>query len=89
MFENICNLGQTFPKKTLAACPKVGAKEQFNGSILLENPIYSIPTVKIPSVYWPMKANLVIELAAYLVFFQLSFPPPNSKPVLARNMGRF
>lgn len=48
----------------------------------LGNSIYPIPTLKMPNAHWLIKDNPAIELSDYLISFQLSCPPPHSKPLL-------
>lgn len=55
--------------KTLVVCPKVCVK-------------VPIPTVKVPNAHWLIKDSPEIELADFLIFFQLSCLPPYSNPLL-------
>lgn len=75
-----CNLGWGLSKKTQVAHPKLQDQEEFNGPKWLENPIYPIPTVKIPNAHWLTKDNPAIELAAYLFF--LNYLVYHPKPLL-------
>ena len=76
-----CNLVQPLPKKTPVACPKVCAKDWFNGPMLAEaNTAY--PHCGDAHAHRLSKDDPAPEAAAHLIFLWLSSAPPHSKALL-------